>query len=505
MALDRESWRQVRGKVALITVAALLVVAAAWSGPVLLARCGGPFSGLTKTQTDECVGVITNARFVDDGLADLVTGFEQANATVAGSRDRYVKIVLLTPMSLPRDGSPAAISLRQIRAGLEGALTALKRANETADFQSPTLARLQVVLANQGSRQEYSDALVDGIVDQGDEEHPVVAVVGLGSSFPGTLETAKALASRNIPMVSAVASADDLDIRQVPGLHSVSPSNTEYARALRTLLERQVVLNSGVIVADQNPDLYTRSLREAFRSELGSYVTSPNLPFNGSTVESGATPEIFSPVVANVCVAVFDPDPVRRADMVLYAGRVADFREFVDTLKSRTCRRIPLTILVGATGFDAATDYQQAIDEANVTVVYATSADAPTWKNTGTGTPEGFAPFLQQFRANDFDENSLGDGYAIMYHDAVASAAVAIRLAAQSGRTPKARDVETQFGNITPGSPVLGASGALSFAGSEDGRALGKLIPLRQIGGTTSFRLPDDRCTYVVGSPCAGP
>ena len=190
--------------------------------------------------------------------------------------------------------------------------------------------------------------------------------------------------------------------------------------------------------------------------------------------------------------------------MVFYAGRVADFRAFVEALRSRSCRSTPLAVVVGATGFDAARAYEKLIEEADLTVVYATSADAPTWTAAGAGTPVGFAPFLQQFRERGFDDRSLGDGYAIMYHDAVASAAVAIRLAAQSDRIPNARDVDTQFGNVALGFPVYGASGTLSFAASPDGRARGKLIPLRQIGLTTPVRLPADRCTYVVGQPCTG-
>ena len=506
MALDPQSRRRIARQVGGIAVGTVLLVVAVLWAFYLLDRCGRPLSGLTETSTDECVGVVTDARFVDGGLADLVRMFERSNADVAASGDRYVKVVLLTPMSVPADGSPAAAPLPQVRESLEGAYTALSRANSTADFGSPTAARIQVVLANQGSRQEYSPSLVDAVIRQDDEEHPVVAVVGLGSSFEGTLETARAFAQRQIPMVSAIASADGLNISAMPGLRSVSPSNTEYARALRTLLDGQVVLNSGMIVADRNDDPYVSSLRSAFAGELGRYVRYyPDQAFNGSTIVSGATPGVFNPVVASICTAAFAPDPVERLDMVFYAGRVADFRTFVETLNGRTCRSAPLTILVGATGFDAAREYEKLIEDANLTVVYATSADAPTWTTARAGTPLGFGRFLGEFRARGFDDRGLADGYAIMYHDAVASAAVAIRLAAQSDRIPKARDVDTQFNNVALAYPVYGASGTLSFAASPDGRAAGKLIPLRQIGLTTPIRLPDDRCTYIVGAPCAGP
>ena len=486
-------------------VAVLLILVAGYVWPFWPATCGGRFSGMTATDdTGECVGVVSAARHVDGSLDELVRRFDEANAAVADAGGSYVKVVLLTPLSVPEQGAPA-IPLEQVRSSLEGAFTAMSRANRTADFGSPSAVRLQVLLANQGSRQEFSEAVVSGILDRDEEEHPVVAVVGLGSSFEGTLQTSRALSDRGIPTVTAIASADDFTARDVAAMRSVSPSNTEYVRALRGFLDTQVVLSSGIVVADQNDDRYTRSLREAFVRELPGFVRFPDLPFNGGTVPSGADAGVFNPVVTNLCNAAVDPDPVNRLDTVLYAGRVADFRGFVDSLNARSCKRQPLAVLVGATGFDAVRAYEPLIEEANVTVLYATSADPIAWAATRPGTPAGFAPFVGQFGANGFDGGTLGDGYAIMYHDALASTATAVRLAAQGDRVPKARDVTTQFGNVTLAYAVRGASGTLSFPPSTDGRAVGKLIPLRQVGRSTPIRLPDDRCTYVVGAPCARP
>ena len=202
----------------------------------------------------------------------------------------------------------------------------------------------------------------------------------------------------------------------------------------------------------------------------------------------------------NICGAENVAPPDVPIDMVLYAGRVADFEAFVRSLDNRRCRDRPLTILAGATGFDDARRYENLLDHANLTVIYATSADPEAWTAGLAGTPAGFSVFRDRFRANGFDEGSLGDGYAIMYHDAVVSAAAAIRLAAEGG-APTAEGVNTQLSNIGLDLSVPGASGDLSFPDPALGRAVGKVIPLRRIGGDPAA-LPADRCVYVTGRAC---
>ena len=339
--------------------------------------------------------------------------------------------------------------------------------------------------------------MVKNILDQDEEQHPIVAVVGLGSSFVGTKTIAAKLAGneKGIPLVTAVASADSLDADDVPRLRSVSPSNTAYARALRSFLETQETLKSGIVVADKNNDLYPRSLRKSFNSELASYTKFPELSFTGGTIDTNAAPGVFVPVVTNICNAV--NDSASPLDMIFYAGRVADFRALADSLENRTCISKPIAVLVGATGFNAAQQYAEVLDKGNVTVLYATSADASAWIGREPGTPEGFAPFVEQFRSNGFAESSLADGYAIMNHDALVSAASAIRLAAQGRPVPTAQDVDTQFSNLSLASTVRAASGTLSFPDAAIGRAVGKVIPIRQIGLKTPIQLPTNRIPYV--------
>lgn len=486
--------------IGLAVAAALVALVVVW--PYAPARCGGRLSALTVTSTGECVGVMSDARFLDAGLDDVVGRFQAENAAVANSGSPYVKVVLLTPLTVPANGAPAAIALPQVVSSLEGALTGLKAVNAVgSEFGDPPATRLQVVLANSGSRQEYDRALIDGIVGLSEPQHPVVAVVGLGSSLPGTFQSAVELGrNRKIPMISAINSADDFNLDTIPGFHSISGSNTDYVTALREFLRHQSSLRLGIIVADANDDPYANSLRSAFTRVLAGYARPEVQSFNGGTSESGAVAGVFSPVTRNICGAATVPAPQVPVDMVMYAGRVADFEPFVRSLDNRRCRDRHLTVLAGATGFDTARRYENLLAHANLTVVYATSADPEAWAAGRPGTPQGFAPFLDRFRGDGFDIGSLEDGYAIAYYDAVVSAAAAIRLAAEGG-IPTPEGVNTQLSNVGLDSFVQGASGDLSFPDSALGRAVGKVIPLRQIGGTTSLLAPD-RCTYVTGRLC---
>jgi hypothetical protein len=156
-------------------------------------------------------------------------------------------------------------------------------------------------------------------------------------------------------MVIAVTSADSLT--NLPLHWSASPSNIDYARKIKSFLGEQAVLRSGVIVYDQNNDLYTQSLAQAYRDHLGDYIKFPDQPFIGSTLKSPAAPNVFFPVATNLCVAASDDNvPL---DMVFYAGRLADFDAFIEALKVRTCRQQALTVLVGATGFVVAPEYEK--------------------------------------------------------------------------------------------------------------------------------------------------
>lgn len=458
-------------------------------------ECGGISSGmrLNDEQNRECIGVTDGSflftepgngswsgedRRIIAGINDVQRKIEKANQQAAET-ENYVKVVLLMPLTVSRT-APSAISLERILHSLQGSYAALVRANQDSGRPGATMPSVQLLLANQGSRHEAGTEFLDGVVGVSEPDHPLLAVVGLGSSVPNTRTVAEYLAARGIPMVSAMTSADDLST--LPLLWSVSPSNRDYARALRSYLDHQNVLASGVIVYDQNPDLYTRSLAEAYRTELGRYLDFPAQPFQGSTLDSRSAANVFAPVVANLCNAANDPDAP--LDMVFYAGRIVDFGAFTDALDgaARTCEKRRLTILTTDTTVAEVRDHTAALRNANVGVVYATSSDFTAWRRNEAGTPPGFPAFLRAFRESGFDDANLADGYAIAHHDALLTAAHAVELAAREkpGHRPTRQDVLSRLGHLGPDRAVPGASGQLTFP-PDGGRADGRTIRVQEI------------------------
>lgn len=440
----------------------------------------------------ECVGPVSDSAGLHPELRPVADKIFNANRQVVASGKQYVRVALLTPLGeSPKPGTTSAMSVDQIRFSLEGAYTALLRATTTYDFRDPHAPDIELLLVDQGSRQVYTDALRDRILALGTPEHPLVAVAGLGSSFPGTEAMAAALAEHGIPTIGAVTSSTSLSAARQSTFHSVSPDNLDYVKALRHLLDTQreaLPLRRALLVADQNEDPYTLTLSEAFQAEMKDYlfVRAP-LVYHGSTVETPVTANVFASIRDNICNAV----AFSKLDTIFFAGRVADFPVFAESLSGRVCPEKPLTVMVGATGFHAAAAQADVLDAGNVTVIYASSADAPSWAGGGPDTPKHFGAFLDAFRSSGFDDASLVDGYAVMYHDAVAATAHVIRMATNGIAVPSAADVNAQFTNVTLASTVPAASGTLAFGprAAVDGRVSGKVIVFRQIG-KSSPRLP---------------
>ncbi len=452
----------------------------------------GVFSGmrLNDKADGECIGITDGSylfnnpdtatndsdRTIIERINDIERRIEAENNTVANS-DQYVKIVFLTPLTVSRDKSTLpTTTLEEILRSLEGSYTALYRANHSPSFGDPNV-KIQLLLANQGNQQNADLDFLNRILEASESSHPVVAVVGLGSSLPGLKTAAGYLADHGIPMVSAVESADNLTA--LPLLWSVAPSNAEYVNRILAFLqtnEEKEALKSGIIVYDLNPDYYTRTLAQDYHSDdLKPYVKFPDQGFRGRTQRGPAQPDVFVPIVTNLCNAANDPkNPL---SMVFYAGRSVDLKEFTEALATRTCQNQALTILAATTAFPYTfKSVQQIIHGSNVKVIVATSADpiAP-----------GYPDFLKAYQTLRLKEEDI-DGYTIEHHDALATAAKAVRLAAQGRPTqlPTAQDVTVQLGNLNLSYAVPGASGTLSFQpqGGRATRPPGQSIPIKQIG-----------------------
>lgn len=437
----------------------------------------------------ECIGITDGSYLFNDPrtatndvdrntieqINDVQKRIEIENNAVAAT-NRYVKVALLAPLTVSHDkGTLPIASLKEILRTLEGGYTALYRVNHSSFFGDQDI-KIQLLLVNQGSQQNADPDFLNFILEASQPSHPVVAVIGLGSSLPNTKTAADYLAEHEIPMVSAVAAADNLT--DLPLLWSVSPSAAEYVNRIHSFLqtnEEKDALKSGIIVYDLNTDYFTQSLARDFHSDdFKPYVKFPDQGFRGATQRGPAQTDVFVPMVTNLCDAVNDPKAP--LNMVFYAGRPADLKAFAEALTTRICQNQTLTVLTATTAFPSVLDsVQQILQGGNVKVVVATSADP---------TAPGYPDFLKTYQTLGFKEDL--DGYTIEYHDALVTAAKAIRLAGQDRPTqlPTPQDVAVQLGNLNLSYAVPGASGILNFQpqGGRARRPPGQSIPIKKFG-----------------------
>jgi hypothetical protein len=456
-------------------------------------ECGGPLSGmqLNDEADGECLGITEGgypfndpnkaANSADRGVMERINDVQKRIETennITVSTDRYVKVVLLMPLTVSR-ARPTAITLSEILHSLQGSYTALYRTNHSSAFGDPSAIKIQLLLANQGSLQNADPDFLSSIVEISQPNHPVVAIMGLGSSVPNTKTAVEYFERQGIPMVNAAASADDLTNMRL--LWSVGPGNIDYATQLKSFFDHQTVLRSGIIVYDRNRDLFTQSLAKAYHDQLGRYIAFPDQPFQGSTQVIQAAPNVFLPVVTNLCDAANDPhNPL---DTVFFGGRVVDFGPFAAALESRICQQRSLTVVVVSTAAADARVYANALTSSNINIIAATPSDSADWVKSEPRTPPGFPAFLASYHERGFvDDAELLDDYAIAHHDALATAAQAIRLASLGTQTraPTPEDVAGQFGRINLAYAVVAASRTLSFP-PEGGRATGDAITILQI------------------------
>jgi hypothetical protein len=489
---SRVRLRRRRGTVALVLVAVLTVSTAI----VLLwpdDTCGDSGSGVRKID-GECVGVTDGSYLFHDSFAHVQHKIAAENARVSGT-GQAVTVALLDPLTV--DPTSAA-TLEQIRSELEGAYTAQHRINHTGAVgdQRPLV---KLVLANWGSHEMQWQPVVEQLEGMVADPEPLVAVIGLRLSTVQTEEAAKRLARSNIPMVSSIASADQLNYGAIRGFLRASPPNIEYVVALQEYVEKRPLLDSAMMVYDANSDvnsdpgttsgadLFTRSLRDDFSRVFANLIKYPSQNYVGISGPTAASPGLFDNITANICAV--------QPQVVLYAGRVVDFNGFLESLRNRICQDSPVTLLAAGADFGSLRlrDREAELREKNISVVYATETDPQGWIKGALGTPRFFKGFYDTFLELGFPAEHLDDGGAISIHDALLIATKAARLSARSlpGQdVPNHADVQNQMLNLNSLNEVPGAAGQLSFSfrWADSGNPSNKPLPVIEIPSSAAVQ-----------------
>ncbi|WP_306323936.1 MULTISPECIES: ABC transporter substrate-binding protein [unclassified Streptomyces] len=491
---DRRTWRwlprRLRFRVlGLIDVIALWVLVGALVGGGAWWGVGAYLDSRTYCTADhelrrvgeagECVGVTARPYAFEPELKGVLDRIARENAKARASASPHRKVVsvaVVMPYSQKTEG--AAMSKSLILHALQGAYVAQYEHNKGSTTRR---SAIQLLFANVGEYLGYWPDVVKELSARSRDgvAAPVVAAVGFPNSDSRTLASVRGLEKAGIPSVSAALSATDMEN---PYLFKVSPSNAQLVDALKQYAERtDVDREKAFMIADERDDKYVSDLRGVMLKKFGAdYGLTNNAvrrtieTYQGKKGPERGDKQDFKESVEAMCEV--------GTRTVFLAGRDADLQPFVDAIDhTGSCRYgpdDPLRILRVSTARDPVTEspaIREKADRLHIRIVTAAAVDAPRWERGEGETPRHFGRFASAYERSftDAGKRALNDGYAVMYHDALAAVSNAVKQSSESGdREVSDDDIQ---GQLRKGSPqddcamcVQAAGGDFTFVDADE-------------------------------------
>lgn len=433
---------------------------------VLKSQCGTDNPALRATSA-WCSGITDGSdghEVFGKGLKQALAAIDAENRAAVGSGVGYVTVALMGPLTTGDNSLTGDRAVHQV----EGAFIAQHRANA-----KNTYPKIRLVLANMGSDETSWPTVVDQLKTMTGRRDRLVAVTGMGLSQQESIDAARSLAKASVPMVGDLITADGFDTTgridggaKIDGLVRIASNTSAQVRAISRELGRYPGLKTAALVSAPNtpsgtPDFYTESLRASFENpEIGllPYLKASGRIFFRFSARNDAVHTSQRTISNNLCGNVWP-------DMVFYAGRANRLPDFLEYLRERPCRANPITVV---TGSDAATldPGLPALNDkdAPISVLYVPLADPG--QLAGSGNPDRglFKDFADEFtrvhHGQRFDKSHLATGWAVMGHDALLTATLAIRNAIDPPQTPPSvHAVKDQLYLFAAPNAITGASG----------------------------------------------
>ncbi len=367
----------------------------------------------------------------------------------------------------------------RVVAEVEGAFVAQQQANTQSNFP-----KIRLVLGNMGADESHWHKTVTALEAMTTGPDYLRAVTGLGLSQDETVKAARHLASKSIPMVADIITADGLnktgdidDGGPIPGLVRVAIDNTSQLNAISDQLQTSrpqpstAVLVKVTVTRGGSSDFYAASLAESFQrnQKLGRYLKAGGLTFEFDPRGGSQALDIIS---KNLC-------GTSRIDLVYFSGRASDLDPFLRMLHNRPCHTTPITVVSGSdAGRLRKVNSPELYDgpspvlgdpDAPIKVVYVPLADPDQLDNPTNPSRGLFRAFADAFTGQQFSRSDLETGWAIVAHDAVLTATTAIWKGTDGGGTttptlPNLFAVRDQLGLfITNNGLISGASGTFNI------------------------------------------
>lgn len=434
----------------------------------------------STTSSSLCVGLNRDSKpfSSDDPLIDLENQIRASNAVITGD---YLTVVLMQDMTIRSTAD--SITLSRLKHDIEGAITAVWRANQTTVLG--TTPKIKLLLANLGGNNASENITVDAIKNRAPQDH-ITVVAGIGQSTDITRAAVATLSSppTSISTIGSDVTADNMnknpiDGTAIPDFFRVSPTNSDEARAAINYIRNHLAeLKTVVLVKDTNPqDSYADTLASSFvRQAQDKVKIMATLPFtspdNTSTTTENRSAELttqFTQMHNNICLV--------HPDLVYFAGRGTDLVVFLQSLQENFCSLGSLRVI---TGDDASNVVGTVKSGPYYTVLFTALANPHEWDKADPSSDQyqNYQKFLSAFINLGFPRDDLDDGEAMMSHDAVFTAITAIRV----DRNFAVSDPSSVAGNLRAlcgGNMVAGSSGFISIGGNGD--AIDKAMPVVEV------------------------
>ncbi|HWE89693.1 MAG TPA: amino acid ABC transporter substrate-binding protein [Pseudonocardiaceae bacterium] len=476
-----------------------------WQQPP--APCG---AGLTPVGSPQvCAGLdLDSTPFrPDDPLADLERAIADQNAQI--STDRFVTVVMLDDLS--PDPASDSVAFQTVRHGVQGAITGAWQADNetTAAGKTPPV---KLLLANLGSGGDDEQQAVDAIIANRDKQH-IVAVTDFGQSLITTRKAASDLSNAGIAGVGSLVTGDDMnqypnDGDYIQNFFRVGPTNTDAATAAVGYIASHGYQKVMLVDDTNKGDDYASSLAQAFRTAYASQYQqqplyskeypSPNTPLN----DIGRTKfmqSLFGQMYDEICLA--------KPNLIYFAGRGVDLSSFLVALsQGGSCGLGTVDVMSGDDATAMLTTSLPHFTDPRVQVFYTGLATIGEWDASAPGEADdaaNYQAFLDVFTGKTPGSPGFGvpadlvDGYVIMNHDAVLTAATAARQNPAPVDNPTT--VAGTIASIDCLKPIPGAGGKIAFSSTSHGNPVDKPLPIMQITG--SGPVQRDLVWSVPGAP----
>lgn len=481
------SW--LRRHKALATLVVVVVVAAGLAVWQPWTPCG---TGMTAAGSPSiCVGLnVESTSFGNnDAVDDLQTRVAEHNAGVTAPD--FITVVVLDNMT--PDAELDSIGRSSVRHGVEGALTAARRAN-TEPVVSGVSPQVKLLLANYGTTVEQAEEAVREIKEAREREH-IVAVVGLGQSLEHTRTAASRLSDAGIAVVSGMASADNMnkhvdDEKNLDRFFRITPTNIDAAKAGAAYLQERKAQKVMLVEDTNETDIYARTLANAFKDAY----RGPELSTVRFTSLSGSDVVPRANFMASEFARVYSRICLEKPQFLYFAGRGADLYPLLNTMsQDGNCfERSDIDVV---TSDDATSMLNQPLPEfANrqVRVFYTSVATKGQWDDVPgqVANRDNYKSFESQFlemglgvSADPLDDqlDGLLDGYAMSVHDAFLVATRGAR------DVPRVNELYTKVADkikvIDCVEPLGGATGQIAYQNERfgQGNPVGKPMPIMRL------------------------